>query len=116
MNDTITVIPSGYGHVILDPVNNKTWITSSDAAGNLIDCLCASLTVAVDMLSEILQIPSEYIYRDLYTLSGCDVMEEAVNAVLRKQGKEVHIPCLTETAFNAVKEVLQQKGAGIHEE
>ena len=115
MGTEITVIPSGYGHVILDPVNNKTWFTSSDAAGSMIDTLCASLKVAVDMLSEILQIPSEDIYRDLYTLSGCDMMEEAVNAVLRKQGKEAHIPCLTETAFNAVKEVLQQKGAGSHD-
>lgn len=89
----------GYGHKIID--GDKIIYTSQQAMAADMENIFRMFSKSVEMLSELIDIEPEDIVGDLYDISGCNMMNEAFNAVLEKQGKKVYIPTLTETAFDA---------------
>ena len=102
------VVGCGYGHKIID--GDKVTYTSSEAMAADMKNILRMLNKSVEMLSELISVEPEDIVHDLYDISGCNVMREAFNAVLAKQGKNGYIPTLTETAFDTAKHKLNCEG------
>lgn len=94
-------VECGYGHKIID--GDKTIYTSQEAMAADMTDIIKMFDKSVEMLSELIGIRPEDIVVDLYDMSGCNKMNEAIRAVLAKQGKNGYIPTLTETAFDAVR-------------
>lgn len=90
-------VDCGYGHRIID--DDKVVYTSTDAIVADLDSLCKMLNTAAKMLSELIDVKQEYIIEDLYKMTGCNMWEEAIKAVLAKKGVKP-LPTLTEDAFN----------------
>lgn len=101
------VVGCGYGHKIID--GDEIIYTSQEAMAADIIRIIKMFDKSVELLSILIGIPSEYIIHDLYEISGCDMMREAFNAVLAKQGKDGYIPTLTETAFDYTVDKLNIK-------
>lgn len=100
----------GYGHRIID--GDNVIYTSKEAIMADIESLCDMLNKSVEMLSELIDVKPEYIISDLYEMCGCNIWEEAIKAVLAKQGKKYYLPTLTEDAFN---EAIHKKHEEIKE-
>lgn len=95
------VIECGYGHKIID--GDRIIYTSQEAMAADITSIIKMFDKSVELLSQLIGIESEDIIHDLYDISGCNMMREAFNAVLAKQGKNGYIPTLTETAFDVAR-------------
>lgn len=95
------VVECGYGHKIID--GDKIIYTSQEAVAADMTNILRMFDKSVELLSELIGIKPEDIVHDLYDISGCNMMREAFNVVLAKQGKSGYIPTLTETAFNAAR-------------
>ena len=93
-------VECGYGHKIID--GDKITYTSQEAMFADMTSILKMFNKSVELLSELIDIKPEDIVHDLYDISGCNIMEEAFNAVLARQGINERIPTLTETAFDAV--------------
>lgn len=100
-------VECGYGHKIID--GDKLIYTSQEAMAADIISIIKMFDKSVELLSKLIGIPPEDIIHDLYEISGCDMMREAFNAVLAKQGKDGYIPTLTETAFDYTVDKLNIK-------
>ena len=83
----ITVIQSGYGHIISD--GNTLTFTSIDASSNLITSLCRLVESMSKDLSKLINIPAEDIIRDYSEECEIDTMTAAYNAILRKRGIQI---------------------------
>lgn len=94
-------VECGYGHKIID--GDKVIYTSQEAMAADMTSILRMFNKSVELLSELIDIEPEDIVHDLYDISGCNMMREAFNAVLARQGKNGYIPTLTETAFNAAR-------------
>lgn len=94
-------VECGYGHKIMD--RDKIIYTSQEAIIADMVNVGKMFNKSVELLSELIGVKPEDIVHDLYDISGCNMMREAFNAVLKKQGKYTHIPTLTETAFDAAR-------------
>lgn len=94
-------VECGYGHKLID--GDKIMYTSQEAIVADLASLCRMLNKSVEMLSELIDVKPEYIMEDLYDMTGCNLWEEAMNAVLAKQGKNVYLPTLTEEHFDAAR-------------
>lgn len=94
-------VECGYGHKIID--GDKVVYTSPEAIAADMTSILRMFDKSVEMLSELINVEPEDIVHDLYDISGCNMMREAFNAVLAKQGKNGYIPTLTETAFDATR-------------
>lgn len=92
-------VECGYGHKIID--KDVIIYTSQEAIFADMTSVIKMLNKSVEMLSELIDVEPEYLVRDLYDISGCNMMEESIKAVLAKQGKNVYLPTLTEDAFDA---------------
>lgn len=90
-------VDCGYGHRIID--DEKVMYTSSDAIDADLESLCKMLNTATKMLSKLIDVKQEYIIEDLYEMTGCNMWEEAIKAVLAKKGVKP-LPTLTEDAFD----------------
>lgn len=95
------VIECGYGHKIID--GDRIIYTSQEAMAADITSIIKMFDKSVELLSQLIGIESKDIIHDLYDISGCNMMREAFNAVLARQGKNGYIPTLTETAFDHTK-------------
>lgn len=95
------VVGCGYGHKIID--GDTIIYTSPDAMFADMASILRMFTKSVELLSELIDVEPEDIVHDLYDMSGCNMMKEALDAVLAKQGKNGYIPTLTETAFDAAR-------------
>lgn len=95
------VVGCGYGHKIIG--GDKVVYTSQEAMTADITSILRMFNKSVELLSELIDIEPEDIVRDLYDISGCNIMNEAFKAVLAKQGKNGYIPTFTETAFDVAK-------------
>lgn len=91
-------VECGYGHKLID--GDKIMYTSQEAIVADLDALCKMLNTAAKMLSELIDVKQEYIIEDLYEMTGCNMWEEAMKAVLAKKGVKP-LPTLTEGAFDA---------------
>lgn len=91
-------VERGYGHKLID--GNNIMYTSNEAIVADLTSLCRMLNKSVEMLSELIDVKPEYIIEDLYEMTGCNMWEEAIKAVLAKQGENVYLPTLTEDAFD----------------
>lgn len=91
-------VECGYGHKLID--GDKIMYTSQEAIVADLDALCKMLNTAAKMLSELIDVKQEYIIEDLYEMTGCNMWEEAMKAVLAKKGVKP-LPTLTEDAFDA---------------
>lgn len=91
-------VECGYGHKLID--GNNIMYTSNEAIVTDLTALCRMLNKSVEMLSELINVKPEYIIEDLYDMTGCNLWEEAMKAVLAKQGVKP-LPTLTEDAFDA---------------
>lgn len=94
-------VECGYGHKIID--GDKVVYTSQQAMAADITGILRMFDKSVELLSELIDVEPEDIVRDLYDISGCNIMNEAFKAVLTKQGKNGYIPTLTETAFDVAR-------------
>ena len=94
-------VECGYGHKIID--GDKIIYTSQEAIVADMTNIFRMFNKSVELLSELIDVKPEDIVHDLYDISGCNMMREAFNAVLTKQGKNGYIPTLTETAFDATR-------------
>lgn len=101
------VIECGYGHKIID--GDQIIYTSEAAMAADLNSIIKMFGKSVELLSKLIGIAPEDIIHDLYEISGCDMMREAFNAVLAKQGKNGYIPTLTETAFDYTVDKLNIK-------
>lgn len=101
------VVGCGYGHKIID--GNQIIYTSQEAMAADIAAIIKMFDKSVELLSKLIGIAPEDIIHDLYEISGCDMMREAFNAVLAKQGKDGYIPTLTETAFDYTMDKINIK-------
>lgn len=99
-------IPCGYGHKIVD--GDSIMYTSQYALCADISGLYKQLAKAEEMLSELLSIPVEQLSEDIFDISGCNMMREAFESVLRKQGKDAYIPTITETVFEHTLSKLKE--------
>lgn len=95
------VIECGYGYKIID--GDNVVYTSQEAMVADMTSIFRMFDKSVELLSELIGIKPEDIVRDLYDISGCNMMNEAFKAVLAKQGKNGYIPTLTETAFDVAR-------------
>lgn len=95
------VVGCGYGHKIID--GDQIIYTSQEAVVADMKNILRMFNKSVELLSNLIDVKPEDIVHDLYDISGCNMMREAFNAVLAKQGKNGYIPTLTETAFNATR-------------
>lgn len=100
-------VECGYGHKIID--GNKVMYTSQEAMSADITSILRMFNKSVELLSELIDVEPEDIIDDLYNISGCNIMNEAIRAVLAKQSKNGYIPTLTETAFNAAIHNIRNK-------
>lgn len=91
-------VECGYGHKLID--GDKIMYTSQEAIVADLDALCKMLNTAAKMLSELIDVKQEYIIEDLYEMTGCNIWEGAMKAVLAKKGVKP-LPTLTEDAFDA---------------
>lgn len=94
-------VECGYGHKIID--GDKVVYTSPESITADMTSIFRMFNKSVEMLSELINVEPEDIVHDLYDISGCNMMREAFNAVLAKQGKNGYILTLTETAFDVVR-------------
>lgn len=94
-------IECGYGHKIID--GDKVVYTSQEAIATDMMSILRMFAKSVELLSELINVEPEDIVHDLYDISGCNMMGEAFNAALAKQGKNGYVPTLTETAFDATR-------------
>lgn len=94
-------VECGYGHKIID--GDKVIYTSQQAMVADMTNILRMFDKSVELLSELIDVEPEDIVRDLYDISGCNMMNEAFKAVLAKQGKNGYIPTLTETAFDVAR-------------
>lgn len=101
------VVECGYGHKIID--GDQIIYTSEEAMAADLTSIIKMFDKSVELLSKLIGIAPEDIIHDLYEISGCDMMREAFNAVLAKQGKNGYIPTLTETAFDYTMDKLNIK-------
>lgn len=76
----VYAVDCGYGHRTID--DDKVVYTSTDAISADLDSLCNMLNTAAKMLSELIDVKREYIIEDLYEMTGCNMWEEAIKAVL----------------------------------
>ena len=95
------VVECGYGHKIID--GDKIIYTSQETMFADMTSILRMFSKSVELLSELIDVEPEDIVRDLYDISGCNIMNEAFKAVLAKQGKNGYIPTLTETAFDVAR-------------
>lgn len=91
-------VECGYGHKLID--GNNIMYSSNEAIVADLDALCKMLNTAAKMLSELIDVKQEYIIEDLYEMTGCNMWEETMKAVLAKKGVKP-LPTLTEDAFDA---------------
>ena len=89
-------VECGYGHKLID--GDKIMYTSQEAIVADLDALCKMLNTAAKMLSELIDVKQEYIIENLYEMTGCNMWEEAMKAVLAKKGVKP-LPTLTEDAL-----------------
>lgn len=102
----MTAYECGYGHKTID--GDKIIYTSQEAMAADMISIFKMLDKSVEMLSELINVKPKDIMSDLYDISGCNIMREALEAVLAKQGKNGYIPTLTETAFDATRRRVVQ--------
>lgn len=94
-------VECGCGHKLID--GDNIMYTSNEAIVADMTSLCRMLNKSAEMLSELIDVEPEDIIHDLYDITGCNMMEEAMKAVLAKQGVNVFLPTLTEEAFDAAR-------------
>lgn len=95
------VVECGYGHKIID--EDKIIYTSQEAMAADMTSILRMFNKSVELLSDLIDVKPEDIVHDLYDISGCNMMREAFNAALAKQGKNGYISTLTEIAFDAAR-------------
>lgn len=100
MPEAIT-IPCGYGHKIV--TGTEVLYTSHQAVEYDLETMMAMLSIALNMLSELLDISVEDIAYDLYNLSGRNIMLEAFNSVLKKNGTYHKQYSVTEFQYELLK-------------
>ena len=100
MPEAIT-IPCGYGHKIV--TGTEVLYTSYEAVEYDLETMMAMLSIALNMLSELLDMPVEDIAYDLYNLSGRNMMREAFNSVLKENGTYRKQYSITELQYELLK-------------
>lgn len=100
MPEAIT-IPCGYGHKIV--TGTEVLYTSHKAVEYDLETMMAMLSIALNMLSELLDMPVEDIAHDLYDLSGKNMMREAFNSVLKENGTYRKQYSITELQYELLK-------------
>lgn len=98
--------PCGYGNKIID--GDKILYTSANAVMADLQCVYKMFETSVTMLSKLLNLPIEQLVQDLYNMSGCNTIEEAIYAVLEKSGKDTtRILTITELQFEKVFNLIK---------
>lgn len=106
MSDT-KVIGSGYGHKIM--TDDLTMYTSIEALGADTEMAWSLFSAATGLLSRLLDLPSEIIAKDLYSLSGYDMFHEITDTLLKRAGKGGYmVPTLTELAFMLTSDLIDE--------
>jgi hypothetical protein len=105
MSETIT-IPCGYGHKIV--TDTEVLYTSHRAVEYDLETMMAMLSIALNMLSELLDMPVEDIAYDLYNLSGRNMMLEAFNSALKKNGTYRKQYSVTELQYELLKLLVRK--------
>ena len=105
MSETIT-IPCGYGHKIV--TGTEVLYTSHQAVEYDLGAMMAMVSIALNMLSELLDMPVEDIAHDLYNLSGNNMMHEAFNSVLKENGTYRKHYSVTELQYELLKLLVRK--------
>jgi hypothetical protein len=100
------VIPCGYGHKIV--TGTEVLYTSHYAVEYDLETMMAMLSIALNMLSELLDMPVEDIAYDLYNLSGRNMMLEAFNSALKKNGTYHKQYSVTELQYELLKLLVRK--------
>lgn len=93
----------GYGNLFVD--GNQVIFTSQEVIGDFTTCLSNILELMTEDMAKILNIPSWKIISDYLSESGSNIMEESLEAALKRQcekeGKAYKRPeTLTRAAIN----------------
>lgn len=105
MPETITT-PCGYGHKIV--TGTEVLYTSHYAVEYDLETMMAMLSIVLNMLSELLDMPIEDIAHDVYNLSGRNMMREAFNSVLKQNGTYHKQYSVTELQYELLKLLIHK--------
>lgn len=95
----MSVLSTPNGHIVTMS-DGSTFVTSPNVAKDIISVLLTIVNAMATDLSKLTGLPSEDILRDYYDECECDIVNAAINAVIRKHDSEP-IPTLTRTVVNS---------------